>query len=209
MKKIFLLLFFAHLSAFIFSAENEWTKDLWDLRIIDIPKIGLLYDINGDNLLFRLSSPITMPVILMFPLNYTYASSYWGIDALLFDITFGIESWETFQLSSQILFRALSVSAWGGIPLSPNIFGIYGLLELAPLSLFTNRYDDYAGINLGIGINAGVKFFLTEYIDIDIKYENYFAYSRDFIYDSYIGLYVKYRINGAGNYVPYLSGSRW
>jgi hypothetical protein len=202
-KFFFFLLFFinAPLYSLDFKA-NEWNNNFWDLRLTDVPKVGVLYAIDDNAVLFRLSTPITFPILLIPPLSFMYASSYWGVDALLGDFTFGIESQ---QLSKRYVARLLPVSVWGGVPFSSNLIGLYTLLEIAPLSFFSHSADDYTGVHTGIGINIGLKVFVTEFIDADIKYENYFAYSDIQKHHSFIGIYFNCRLDGVGNHVVYLT----
>jgi hypothetical protein len=186
--------------------NNEWEKDWWDLRLLDIPRVGILYDLEeGNTLLFRVSLPMTFPVMLSPPIDYTYGSSYWGLDLSLADITLGIRTEELLSLtpSNQYLIRLFPVSLWGGIPLSSRGIGLYLLFECAPLSLFTNRIDNYSSLRLGIGINTGLKIIATEYYEIDLRYENYFAYNELKAHNSCVGIYFNYRLFGAGYYVYY------
>jgi hypothetical protein len=181
-------------------AKNEWNKDWFDVRIVDFPQIGLFYNIdNSSNSLFRVSMPIPYPVLFITPVNVTYASSYWGINGLLMDLTLGLNI-SKMELAKEILLRFFPVSAWGGIPLSPKGMGIYFLFETVPLSVFNNPVDNYKNIYYGIGINTGIKYIISEHVELEIKYENYFSYTDFGVWNKYIGLTFKYRIFEPGYY---------
>jgi hypothetical protein len=71
---------------------NKWDENWFDSRMIDIPQIGIFFDLkNNNNILFRMSLPMPFPFIFITPINATYASSYWGFNVFLCDITFGTE----------------------------------------------------------------------------------------------------------------------
>jgi hypothetical protein len=185
---------------FIFTGDvsaleiKEWNKNWFDLRIIDIPQVGNFYNFDDrGSLLFRVSTPLTFPVILITPITATYASSYWGVSGLLMDITFGLNILEL-KPSDSILLRCLPVSIWGGIPLSSNGMGLYILFETVPINLFNSAKDNFKNIYFGLGINTGIKYIISEHIELELKYENYFAYTDFEIWNKYIGITFKYRI---------------
>jgi hypothetical protein len=75
-----------------FFRKNKWDENWFDLRMIDIPQIGIFFDLkNNNNILFRMSLPMPFPVLFIMPINVTHASSYWGFNVFLCDITFGTE----------------------------------------------------------------------------------------------------------------------
>ncbi|GHU36142.1 hypothetical protein FACS1894172_18730 [Spirochaetia bacterium] len=189
----------AEINAINFIEENIWNEGWFDLRMIDIPKIGYIYDIDIDNnLLFRISAPLPFPVLFITPINVTYANSYWGIEALLLDGAFGMNIPEI--KISAILLRFLPISIWRGLPLSSRGMGIYILLEIVPFNIFNNSIDNYQKKYFGIGINTGIKYIISKHIELELKYENYFAYNDIKIWNKYIGVTFKYRIFEPGYY---------
>lgn len=186
-----------------FIEENKWDKNWFDLRIIDIPQIGLFYCIDyGNNILFRITMPMTFPVALITPINVTYASSYWGINCLLMDATFGMDISEA-KLSDLYLLRFLPISMWGGLPLSSKGMGIYILFETVPFNIFNDSIDNYKNTYYGIGINTGIKYIISKHMEIELKYENYFSYNVVGVWNKYIGLTFKYRLFEPGYYGPW------
>jgi hypothetical protein len=168
----------------------EW----YDLRIIDIPQAGVFYDFREPNtLLFRLSVPMSFPVLLITPVHLTYATAYWGIQGLLGDITLGLDLPEA-SLADALLVRFVPISFWGGLPLSAKGMGVYLLGEVAPLSLFKSSFDQYERLYCGIGLNAGVKYCWSKRLEFELRYEYYLPYTGEEVDTSYIGLAVKYRI---------------
>jgi hypothetical protein len=190
--------------------SKEWDKNIWDLRMFDVPRIGLFYELDNNEVLYRISLPISFPVVLITPISFTYANSYFGIDILLFDTTFGIRkinfvrdlrsdkfSDKFIEFSQKYLLRFFPISLWAGIPLSSKGFGVNILIECAPLNIFSNEYSNE---NFGIGLNIGFKVITTEYFDFDIKYENYINYNDINKRIGYVGIYFNYRLLGSGNY---------
>ena len=193
---------------FLFSENLTWEEDVFDIRSFDIPHIGFFYCFdNSNNILLRLSTPTAFPILFITPINVTYANSYFGINCLLLDFTFKIDiSCESdplrlfFSINKHILLRFLPLSLWGGFPISSNGMGIYLLFEIAPINIFTNKNDNYEQRHFGIGINTGLKYIFSRYIEIEIKYENYFSYNNFTIRNQYIGITFYYRLLGPDNY---------
>jgi hypothetical protein len=184
-----------------FIEKNKWDEDWFDLRIVDIPQVGSFFCVGSDNVLFRVSAPMTFPVLLITPITAAYANSYWGINCLLADVTVRINTNET-ELLKLSLARFLPISIWGGIPLSPRGMGIYILFEIVPFSMFNDI--DYKKLYYGTGINTGIKYILSKHIEIELKYENYFPYKNTAgIWNKYIGLTFKYRLYDPDYYGPW------
>ena len=176
-----------------FSIGNEWNEDVFDLRILDLPQIGVFYCLNDNNIIYRLTMPIAFPMLIITPINVTYATSYWGVSGFLADISL------TF-VNKFILLRILPIQIWGGIPLSKKGMGIYLLFELALINIFNIKNDNYNKMYLGIGLNTGIKYILSRELEFEMKYENYISYSNINIKNEYIGITFKYRILEPGYY---------
>ena len=188
---------------------NEWNENIFDLRVLDIPQIGIFYCFDNNDIAYRLSMPFAFPVFLITPINITYATSYWGINGMLLDITFSFvpDEWNIFgyimtgiKFSDSILLRILPIELWGGIPLSHGGMGIYLLLEFASISVFNTSRNDYEIMYMGFGINIGIKYILSRNIEFEIKYENYFSYTDIDIRKNYAGITFKYRLFEPGYY---------
>jgi len=188
---------------------NEWDENIFDLRMLDIPQTGVFYCFDDNNTAYRLSMPFAFPVFLITPINITYASSYWGVNGILLDMTFSFvpDEWNIFghvmpgiKFSDSILLRLLPVEIWGGIPLTSEGMGIYLLLEFAPVNVFNTSRNDYETLHTGFGINMGIKYIISRNIEFEIKYENYFSYADLEIRKSYAGITFKYRLFEPGYY---------
>jgi len=223
MKKVLFICIMTVLYGFIYANEEcdknylinnkKWNDDIFDLRLIDIPQIGIFYCFNDKNLIYRMSLPMAFPLMIITPINVTYATSYWGINFLLADVSFSFvqDEWELLgnktpglKFSDLILFRFLPFEVWNGIPLSSKGMGVYVLLELAPFNIFSSLKDK---LYYGIGLNTGFKYIISRHMELELKYENYFLYSNMEIdkeeiritfsnidIRNYIGITFKYRL---------------
>jgi hypothetical protein len=192
-----------------FNKNNEWDNSIFDLRLVDIPQIGMFYCFNDKNMVCRISIPIAIPVFIITPVYVTYASSYWGISGLLGDVTFTFipDKWnffgneiQGFTFSNSILFRVLPIEIWVGIPLSSKGMGIYILFEIIPFNIFNFLNEDYKKMHNGYGLNTGIKYILSKHIEFEIKYENYISYVNKNIWKNYLGITFKYRLFEPGYY---------
>jgi len=195
--------------SYSFFDKNRWNENIFDLRIIDIPQAGILYCVDDSNVVYRVSTPITIPLLFILPINVTYYTSFWGINCLLADVTFGFKSVILYMGESEIPFiifsdsivvRALPTEICGGIPLSPGGMGIYASLEIVPFALFNHSKESYQIMYTGFGVSAGVKYVISRNFELGLKFENYFSYSSIEIWKKYVGLTFKYRLFEPGYY---------
>ena len=187
----------------------EWNDNYFDLRLVNIPKTGVFYNFSDNDIVYRVSIPFALPVLLITPINITYASSYWGFNGILLDVTFTFVPyiWEVFYtklnvftFSESILLRFLPLEIWGGIPLSSKGMGIYFLLEISPFNIFNTLNDNFKIIYYGIGLNVGIKYIISRHLEFELKYENYISYMDKDIRKEYIGIIINYRILKPGIY---------
>jgi hypothetical protein len=121
----------------IFLNNSKWEENWFDLRLIDFPQIGIFYDLkDNENILYRMSLPVAFPLFAITPIHVTYASSYWGVNILLFDITFGSSLSDKDLEAGREMYRK-NYEKINKKPYTGNISDLDAKLELCKNNVFT------------------------------------------------------------------------
>jgi hypothetical protein len=187
--------------------QKDWLHGghWFDLRSFDWPTVGIFTPFNH-SLMVRLSLPMAFPIVAIAPTTITYASSHWGWNLTFMDFTIGLDFDKIGKvgivLSDTLLMRPLPFEIWAGFPLNAQGMGIYLLGELTAFSIFTNavNYPENAHLYLGPGFAGGIKWMISDRMEVEARGEVYTNYGKWNVWQPYVGITFKYRSSKPGVY---------